>query len=231
MLFTTNSPASQLWLQLGGRSTISTEDDREGETSAAMRKSGCIEEAATITLAALTKSNFRLRTVELRMARDLGVQEVQEAAPHPAAAGGGAGEGQDCPPSPDRVEYSSSEEEVEEERRWGDEEVVEEEGEALYRQFLARRMEQEHLEYQLPQRTAERRQNYRREEGQGDREESRREGGLQYNEDLASLADRFSRSEGREEVRRRADQLHLHTVTQVQLELSYCHSGPCSGMD
>ena len=150
------------------------------------------------------------------MARDLGQQEVQEAAPQPAAAGGGTGEGQDCPPSPDRVEYSSSDGEVEEERRWGAEEVVEEEGEALYRQFLARRMEEEQLEYQLPQRTAERRQNYRREERLGG--ESRREGGLQYNEDLASLADRFSRSEGREEVRRRADQLHLHTVTQVQSE-------------
>merc|ERR1711934_894301 len=99
-----------------------------------------------------------------------------------------------------------------------DGEEVEEadEGEVLYRQFLARRVAEERLmdngigsmdvrrrgrrrRIAIEEQTAPRRQAAAREE---------------VREDLVSLAERFARSEGREAVRRRAEQVELGSITQ-----------------
>ena len=169
------------------------------------------------------------------MARDLAVPLVR----------GGEREGEqgriERSPSPDRVQYSSSEESGEELR--GEEEG--EEAEALYLEFLNHRIEEERLlqgvggreegEVGREQREAEicstqmQRQERVTQHGarvrsegrvrRGGREEGVREGGgrEEMREDLITLAERFSRSDSREVVRRRAEEVELDTMTQVRL--------------
>jgi len=118
------------------------------------------------------------------------------------------------PPSPDRVEMSSSEES--DDLDGG--EVVEEaeEGEELYRQFLARRMAEERLmDEGVSSIDVRRRRRSRRSGAETETVTIPRQlsnGGVR--EDLATLAERFARSEGREAVRRRADQVELCSLTQ-----------------
>ena len=145
------------------------------------------------------------------MARDLAIPPV---AVQPANPGGGrtGDPHQDvhvAPPSPDRVERSSSEESDDLDDR---EEVEEaEEGEVLYRQFLARRMAEESLmDNGIGSTDVIRR---RRSRTVSDGPTTPRQASVrgEVREDLATLAERFARSEGREAVRRRADQVRLPT--------------------
>jgi len=148
------------------------------------------------------------------MARDLAIPPV---AVQPANSGGGnTGEHhQDvhvAPPSPDRVERSSSEESDDLD---DDEEVEEaEEGEVLYRQFLARRMAEERLMDNGIGSMDVRRRGRRRTEIDGQTTPRRAAVREEVREDLATLAERFARSEGREAVRRRADQVELGSISQ-----------------
>ena len=118
------------------------------------------------------------------------------------------------PPSPDRVEMSSSEES--DDLDGG--EIVEEaeQGEELYRQFLARRMAEERLVDEGVSSIDVRRR--RRSRMSGPETETvtipRQISNGGVREDLATLAERFARSEGREAVRRRADQVELCSLTQ-----------------
>ena len=118
------------------------------------------------------------------------------------------------PPSPDRVEMSSSEES--DDLDGG--EIVEEaeQGEELYRQFLARRMAEERLmDEGVSSIDVRRRRRSRRSGAETETVTIPRQipnGGVR--EDLATLAERFARSEGREAVRRRADQVELCSLTQ-----------------
>jgi len=120
------------------------------------------------------------------------------------------------PPSPDRVERSSSEDSDDlDDGEEGEEEA--EEGEELYRQFLARRMAEERLlddgVSSVDARQGER--NRRRRPGRIEGESSLRQTGrVEVREDLATLAERFARSEGRQAVRRRAEQVELCSITQ-----------------
>jgi len=149
------------------------------------------------------------------MARDLAIPPV---AVQPVNSGGGStGEQhQDVdvgPPSPDRVERSSSEDSDDVD----DGEEVEEadEGEVLYRQFLARRVAEERLmDNGIGSMDVRRRGRRRRTEIEGQtisRQAAARE---EVREDLVTLAERFARSEGREAVRRRAEQVELGSITQ-----------------
>ena len=167
------------------------------------------------------------------MARDLAVPQVQHGAEQGGGDGGGfAGsspaeggnfpegsprEGRVCPPSPDRLQYSSSEESGGEE---GD-------GEALYRDFLARRLQEEGLESRAPRRQQQeqsRRSRSRVEEEQARRSRSRVEQDQAVlQEDLATLAQRFQGSAEREEVRRRAEGLDLASLSQVRPVWEYVH--------
>ena len=148
----------------------------------------------------------------LKMARDLAIPPV---AVQPANTGGGSSgyqhldAGDAGPPSPDRVERSSSESSDEVDYGGGGEEA--EEGEALYRQFLARRMAEERLmDNGISSMDGRRRGRRRRLDFEG--QITPRHG--EVREDLATLAERFARSEGREAVRRRADQVELRSITQ-----------------
>jgi len=151
------------------------------------------------------------------MARDLAIPPV---AVQPVNSGGGSSstgeQHQDVdvgPPSPDRVERSSSEDSDD----IDDGEEVEEadEGEVLYRQFLARRMAEERLmDNGIGSMDVRRRGRRRRTEIEGQtisRQAAARE---EVREDLVTLAERFARSEGREAVRRRAEQVELGSITQ-----------------
>ena len=146
------------------------------------------------------------------MARDLAIPPV---AVQPVNTGGGSSgyqhldAGDAGPPSPDRVERSSSESSDEVDYGGGGEEA--EEGEALYRQFLARRMAEERLmDNGISSMDGRRRGRRRRLDFEG--QITPRQG--EVREDLATLAERFARSEGREAVRRRADQVELRSITQ-----------------
>ena len=148
----------------------------------------------------------------LKMARDLAIPPV---AVQPANTGGGSSgyqhldAGDAGPPSPDRVERSSSESSDEVDYGGSGEEA--EEGEALYRQFLARRMAEERLmDNGISSMDGRRRGRRRRLDFEG--QITPRHG--EVREDLATLAERFARSEGREAVRRRADQVELRSITQ-----------------
>ena len=148
----------------------------------------------------------------LKMARDLAIPPV---AVQPVNTGGGSSgyqhldAGDAGPPSPDRVERSSSESSDEVDYGGGGEEA--EEGEALYRQFLARRMAEERLmDNGISSMDGRRRGRRRRLDFEG--QITPRHG--EVREDLATLAERFARSEGREAVRRRADQVELRSITQ-----------------
>ena len=157
----------------------------------------------------------------LKMARDLAIPPV---AVQPVNTGGGSSgyqhldAGDAGPPSPDRVERSSSESSDEVDYGGGGEEA--EEGEALYRQFLARRMAEERLmDNGISSMDGRRRGRRRRLDFEG--QITPRQG--EVREDLATLAERFARSEGREAVRRRADQVRLSQnkmleVSQVTLK-------------
>ena len=148
----------------------------------------------------------------LKMARDLAIPPV---AVQPVNTGGGSSgyqhldAGDAGPPSPDRVERSSSESSDEVDYGGGGEEA--EEGEALYRQFLARRMAEERLmDNGISSMDGRRRGRRRRLDFEGQITPRHEE----VREDLATLAERFARSEGREAVRRRADQVELRSITQ-----------------
>ena len=144
------------------------------------------------------------------MARDLAIPPV---AVQPVNSGGGStGEQhQDVhvgPPSPDRVERSSSEDSDDVDD--GEEVEEAEEGEVLYRQFLARRMAEERLmDNGIGSMDVRRRGRRGRTENGGQtisRQTAARE---EVREDLVTLAERFARSEGREAVRRRAEQVRF----------------------
>jgi len=153
------------------------------------------------------------------MARDLAIPPV---AVQPVNSGGGSsgdqhqdeGDVHVGPPSPDRVEKSSSEDSDDLDDGEGEEEA--EEGEVLYRQFLARRMAEERLlddgissmDGRQGGRSRRRRAGI---EGQATLRQTAR---VEMREDLATLAERFARSEGREAVRRRAEQVELCSITQ-----------------
>ena len=144
------------------------------------------------------------------MARDLAIPPV---AVQPVNSGGGStGEQhQDVdvgPPSPDRVERSSSEDSDD----MDDGEEVEEadEGEVLYRQFLARRMAEERLmDNGIGSMDVRRRGRRRRTEIEGQTTPRQAAAREEVREDLVTLAERFARSEGREAVRRRAEQVRF----------------------
>ena len=154
------------------------------------------------------------------MARDLAIPPV---AAQPVNSGGSSSgehhqdeEGVHIgPPSPDRVERSSSEDSDDGD---GGEDVEEaEEGEVLYRQFLARRMAEERLMDNGIGSIDVRRMGRSRRvrtglEGQTNPRQVARE---EVREDLATLAERFARSEGREAVRRRAEQVRLSRYQEV----------------
>jgi len=152
------------------------------------------------------------------MARDLAIPPV---AVQPVNSGGGSSstgeQHQDVdvgPPSPDRVERSSSEDSDDVD----DGEEVEEadEGEVLYRQFLARRMAEERLmDNGIGSMEDVRRRGRRRRTEIGGQTISRQTAAREeVREDLVTLAERFARSEGREAVRRRAEQVELGSITQ-----------------
>eukprot|EP00092_Neocalanus_flemingeri_P029177 GFUD01031668.1.p1 GENE.GFUD01031668.1~~GFUD01031668.1.p1 ORF type:complete len:268 (+),score=79.41 GFUD01031668.1:143-946(+) len=163
------------------------------------------------------------------MARDLSVQQpVQPLGPLPPSQQCGQGPHGDRAashnqhhrgartPSPDRLTYSTSESEgdgggdsdesfdhvgeqqqdrVSQDYCDGLQGGVGDEGEQLYRQFLARRMAEE--QYNYPR-------HFQRDMvDQGN-----------LSTDLATLAERFSRSMGREQVRQRAEQVELGSITQ-----------------
>ena len=117
------------------------------------------------------------------------------------------------PPSPDRVERSSSEDSDDVD----DGEEVEEadEGEVLYRQFLARRMAEERLMDNGigSMEDVRRRGRRRRTEIEGQTTSRQAAAREEVREDLVTLAERFARSEGREAVRRRAEQVRLKPLT------------------
>ena len=144
------------------------------------------------------------------MARDLAIPPV---ATQPVNSGGGStGElhqDEGGVPSPDRVERSSSEDsdDVDE----GEDVEEAEEGEVLYRQFLARRMAEERLmDNGIGSIDVRRRGRSRRvRTGTEEQMNARQAGRGEVREDLATLAERFARSEGREAVRRRADEVRL----------------------
>ena len=151
------------------------------------------------------------------MARDLAIPPV---AVQPVNSGGGSSstgeQHQDVdvgPPSPDRVERSSSEDSDDVD----DGEEVEEadEGEVLYRQFLARRMAEERLmDNGIGSMEDVRRRGRRRRTEIGGQTISRQTAAREeVREDLVTLAERFARSEGREAVRRRAEQVRLKPLT------------------
>merc|ERR1719341_1897943 len=97
-----------------------------------------------------------------------------------------------------------------------DGEEVEEadEGEVLYRQFLARRVAEERLmDNGIGSMDVRRRGRRRRNEIEG-QTTSRQAAREEVREDLVTLAERFARSEGREAVRRRAEQVELGSITQ-----------------
>merc|ERR1711934_1009686 len=148
-------------------------------------------------------------------ARDLAIPPV---AVQPVNSGGSStgDQHQDVhvgPPSPDRVERSSSEDSDDVDD--GEEVEEEDEGEVLYRQFLARRMAEERLmDNGIGSMDVRRRGRRRRteiEEQTAPRRQAARE---EVREDLVPLAERFARSEGREAVRRRAEQVELGSITQ-----------------
>jgi len=150
------------------------------------------------------------------MARDLAIPPVA-VQPVNSGCGSSGAQHQDegdvhvGPPSPDRVERSSSEDSDDVDGGEGEEEA--EEGEVLYRQFLARRMAEERL---LDDGISS------MDMRQGGRSRRRRAGiegeatlrQTEVREDLATLAERFARSVGREAVRRRAEQVELCSITQ-----------------
>ena len=145
------------------------------------------------------------------MARDLAIPPV---ATQPVNSGGGStGElhqDEGGVPSPDRVERSSSEDSDDVDD--GEEVEEAEEGEVLYRHFLARRMAEERLmDNGIGSIDVRRRGRSRREVRTGTQEQmnARQAGRGEVREDLATLAERFARSEGREAVRRRADEVRL----------------------
>ena len=112
------------------------------------------------------------------------------------------------PPSPDRVERSSSEDSDDvDDGEEGEEEA--EEGEELYRQFLARRMAEERLlDDGVSSVDARQGGRSRRRRAGVERETTLRQSArVEVREDLATLAERFARSEGRQAVRRRAEQV------------------------
>merc|ERR1719341_669050 len=130
------------------------------------------------------------------MARDLAIPPV---AVQPVNSGGGSS-------STGEQHQDDDVEEVEEA----------DEGEVLYRQFLARRMAEERLmDNGIGSMEDVRRRGRRRRteiEGQTtSRQVAARE---EVREDLVTLAERFARSEGREAVRRRAEQVELGSITQ-----------------
>lgn len=90
------------------------------------------------------------------------------------------------PPSPDR-NYTTTDSETEQR---GEEYSDEMEGEELYRQFLESRLRQNNLPVNF---------NYRRQDP--------------LRSDLASLAERFTRSQGREQVREKAEELDLSELS------------------
>ena len=153
----------------------------------------------------------------MRMARDLAIPPVA-VQPVNSGCGSSGAQHQDegdvhvGPPSPDRVERSSSEDSDDVDGGEGEEEA--EEGEVLYRQFLARRMAEERLSDDGISSMDMR---------QGGRSRRRRAGiegeatlrQTEVREDLATLAERFARSVGREAVRRRAEQVRLLRDSEV----------------
>ena len=159
------------------------------------------------------QSAVDIAAILLGMARDLAIPPV---AVQPVNSGGSStgDQHQDVhvgPPSPDRVERSSSEDSDD----MDDGEEVEEadEGEVLYRQFLARRMAEERLmDNGIGSMDVRRRGRRRRTEIEG-QTISRQAAREEVREDLVTLAERFARSEGREAVRRRAEQVRLKPLT------------------
>jgi len=149
------------------------------------------------------------------MARDLAIPPV---AVQPVNSGGSStgDQHQDVhvgPPSPDRVERSSSEDSDDVDD--GEEVEEAEEGEVLYRQFLARRMAEERLmDNGIGSIDARRRGRRRRTEIEGQTTPRQAAAREEVREDLVTLAERFARSEGREAVRRRAEQVELGSITQ-----------------
>ena len=154
------------------------------------------------------------------MARDLAIPPV---AVQPVNSGGGSsgdqhqdeGDVHVGPPSPDRVEKSSSEDSDDLDDGEGEEEA--EEGEVLYRQFLARRMAEERLLDDGLSSMDGRQEGWSRRRRAGIEGEAtlRQTARVEMREDLATLAERFARSVGREAVRRRAEQVRLLRDSEV----------------
>ena len=156
----------------------------------------------------------------VKMARDLAIPPV---AVQPVNSGGGSSGAQHQdegdvhvgPPSPDRVERSSSEDSDDVDDGEGEEEA--EEGEVLYRQFLARRMAEERLldDGISSMNVRQGGRSRRRRAGIEGEATLRQTARVEVREDLATLAERFARSEGREAVRRRAEQVRLSHDSEV----------------
>jgi len=104
--------------------------------------------------------------------------------------------------------YSTTESEAD--QSWEEEE----ESEHLYRDFLARRSQElsreELLQLRLEPHAELAEQRSTRQRSQASRQHT---GSFHLSDDLATLAERFTRSEGREEVRQRAEEIDLSSLT------------------
>jgi len=105
---------------------------------------------------------------------------------------------------------TESDNQSEADQSWEEEE---EESEHLYRDFLARRSQELSREELLQLRLEPLTEQWSTSQNQQSQASRQHTGSFHLSDDLATLAERFTRSEGREEVRQRAEEIDLSSLT------------------